>query len=65
MATNTPVGKLSQCDDSHIRKAAIKYKVTYVTTLAAAKGITDRRAAPTQLATGVSSQYWVKGIGET
>jgi len=40
---NTPSGKLSEHDDSYIRKAAIKYKVTYITTLsagiAAARGI--------------------------
>jgi carbamoyl-phosphate synthase large subunit len=33
---NTPVGKLSKYDDSYIRKAAIKYKVPHITTLAAA-----------------------------
>jgi carbamoyl-phosphate synthase large subunit len=33
---NTPVGKLSQNDDSYIRKAAVKYKIPYITTLAAA-----------------------------
>ncbi|MBN2239765.1 MAG: carbamoyl-phosphate synthase large subunit [Dehalococcoidales bacterium] len=33
---NTPSGKLSSHDDSYIRKAAIKYKVPYITTLAAA-----------------------------
>jgi carbamoyl-phosphate synthase large subunit len=40
---NTPSGKLSQHDDSYIRKAAIKYKIPYITTIpaavAAAKGI--------------------------
>ncbi|OHE75934.1 MAG: carbamoyl phosphate synthase large subunit [Verrucomicrobia bacterium GWF2_62_7] len=40
---NTPAGKNSQSDDSYIRKNAIKHKVPYVTTiaaaLAAAKGI--------------------------
>ncbi len=40
---NTPRGKASKADDSYIRKAAIRYKVPYVTTiaaaLAAAKGI--------------------------
>jgi len=43
LVVNTPVGKLSQYDDSYIRKAAIKYKIPYITTLtaaaAAAKGI--------------------------
>jgi carbamoyl-phosphate synthase large subunit len=33
---NTPSGKLSKHDDSYIRKSAIKYKVPYITTLAAA-----------------------------
>ena len=44
LVINTPVGKLSRYDDSYIRKAAIKYRVPYITTLAAAraavKGIT-------------------------
>jgi carbamoyl-phosphate synthase large subunit len=36
LVINTPSGKLSQVDDSYIRKAAIQYKVPYITTLAAA-----------------------------
>jgi carbamoyl-phosphate synthase large subunit len=36
LVINTPSGRLSKHDDSYIRKAAIKYKVPYVTTLAAA-----------------------------
>jgi carbamoyl-phosphate synthase large subunit len=36
LVVNTPSGKLSQYDDSYIRKAAIKYKIPYITTLAAA-----------------------------
>ncbi len=36
LVVNTPSGKLSKTDDSYIRKAAIKHKVPYVTTLAAA-----------------------------
>ncbi|MCX6004905.1 MAG: carbamoyl-phosphate synthase large subunit [Chloroflexi bacterium] len=47
LVINTPSGKLSSYDDSYIRKAAIKYKVTYITTLAAAaaavKGIAAYR----------------------
>jgi len=47
LVVNTPVGKLSQHDDSYIRKAAIKYKIPYITTLAAAvaaaKGIVSVR----------------------
>ena len=46
---NTPVGKRSQHDDSYIRKAAINYKVPYITTTTAAaataKGIAARQAA--------------------
>jgi carbamoyl-phosphate synthase large subunit len=33
---NTPIGRLSKDDDSYIRKSAIRYKVPYMTTLAAA-----------------------------
>jgi len=44
---NTPIGKKSQYDDSYIRKAAVKHKLPYITTLAAAKaavnGIADRK----------------------
>ena len=36
LVVNTPAGKLSKNDDSYIRKAAIKNKVPYITTLAAA-----------------------------
>jgi carbamoyl-phosphate synthase large subunit len=47
LVINTPAGKLSQTDDSYIRKAAIKYRLPYITTLtaasAAAKGIEARR----------------------
>ncbi len=36
LVINTPSGKLSSYDDSYIRKAAIRYRVPYITTLAAA-----------------------------
>ncbi|HPC95926.1 MAG TPA: carbamoyl-phosphate synthase large subunit [Sedimentisphaerales bacterium] len=43
LVINTPRGKAGKTDDSYIRKAAIRYKVPYITTiaaaLAAAKGI--------------------------
>jgi carbamoyl-phosphate synthase large subunit len=46
LVVNTPIGKRSQHDDSYIRKAAIKYKIPYITTLAAAsaaaKGVAER-----------------------
>jgi len=42
---NTPIGKASKVDDSYIRKAVVRHKVPYITTLAAAsaaaKGIAD------------------------
>jgi len=51
LVINTPSGKLSQFDDSYIRKTAIKYKVPYITTLAeaiaAAKGINAYRQGKT------------------
>jgi len=51
LVINTPIGKLSKHDDSYIRKAAIKYKVPYITTTAAAaaavKGIAARRSNDT------------------
>ena len=47
LVINTPSGKLSKYDDSYIRKAAIKHKVPYITTLAAAlaaaRGIAAKR----------------------
>ena len=36
LVINTPSGRLGKHDDSYIRKAAISYKVPYITTLAAA-----------------------------
>jgi carbamoyl-phosphate synthase large subunit len=36
LVINTPVGRLGKYDDSYIRKAAIKFKIPYITTLAAA-----------------------------
>ncbi len=52
---NTPSGKLSKYDDSYIRKAAIKYKVPYITTLAAASAATKGIAAYRQGKGGVRS----------
>jgi carbamoyl-phosphate synthase large subunit len=47
LVVNTPAGKSSEFDDSYIRKAAIKHRVPYITTtaaaLAAAKGIAAHR----------------------
>jgi carbamoyl-phosphate synthase large subunit len=47
LVINTPSGKLSKYDDSYIRKTAIRFKIPYITTLAAAiaaaKGIESYR----------------------
>jgi carbamoyl-phosphate synthase large subunit len=47
LVINTPSGRLSKNDDSYIRKTAIKYKVPYITTtaaaIAAARGIAALR----------------------
>jgi carbamoyl-phosphate synthase large subunit len=53
LVVNTPSGKQSKYDDSYIRKAAIKYKIPYITTVAAAaaaaKGIAAFRKKPGQI----------------
>ncbi|MDT8301741.1 MAG: carbamoyl-phosphate synthase large subunit [Sedimentisphaerales bacterium] len=53
LVINTPSGKQSQHDDSYIRKAAIKYKIPYITTAAAAvataKGIAAFKKNPGQI----------------
>jgi carbamoyl-phosphate synthase large subunit len=40
LVINTPAGKMSEFDDSYIRKNAIKYKIQYITTTAAALAAT-------------------------
>jgi len=55
LVVNTPIGKLGQYDDSYIRKAAIKYRVPYITTLAAAAAAAKGIAAHSKGKTGVRS----------
>ena len=47
LVVNTPAGRLSEYDDSYIRKNAIRYKIPYITTtsaaLSATRGIKERR----------------------
>jgi len=47
LVVNTPAGRLSEYDDSYIRKDAIKYGIPYITTtsaaLSATKGIKERQ----------------------
>jgi carbamoyl-phosphate synthase large subunit len=63
LVINTPAGKLSKNDDSYIRKAAIKYKVPYITTLAAAMAAAKGIAACQDGKSGVRSlQSYHAGI---
>ena len=55
LVINTPIGKASQYDDSYIRKAAIKYKVPYITTIAAASAAAKGIAAHSKGRSGVRS----------
>ncbi|MFC1593140.1 carbamoyl-phosphate synthase large subunit, partial [Candidatus Omnitrophota bacterium] len=55
LVINTPSGKLSQYDDSYIRKAAIKYRVPYITTLAAANAAARGIAVYCQVKSGVKA----------
>jgi carbamoyl-phosphate synthase large subunit len=41
LVVNTPAGRLSEYDDSYIRKNAIKYKIPYITTTSAALSSTN------------------------
>jgi carbamoyl-phosphate synthase large subunit len=52
LIVNTPMGKQSNIDDSYIRKAAIKYKIPYITTITAAVATTK----------GIEAR--LKGVGE-
>jgi carbamoyl-phosphate synthase large subunit len=62
---NTPIGKMSATDDAYIRQAAIKYRIPYVTTTAAARasvvGIAEYRSGRS----GVKSlQTYHREMGE-
>ena len=57
LVVNTPSGKLSIWDDSYIRKAAIKYRVPYITTLAAAKAAARGIAAFREGGTDIKSLH--------
>jgi carbamoyl-phosphate synthase large subunit len=52
---NTPVGKHAAYDDSYIRKAAIKYKIPYVTTITAALAASEGIKAYLENKGGVKS----------
>ena len=41
LVINTPIGKRGKYDDSYIRKSAIKHRIPYITTLAAAQATVE------------------------
>jgi len=53
---NTPAGRMGKHDDSYIRKAAIKYRIPYITTIAAAA------AAATGIAAHRNSRAAVRSL---
>jgi carbamoyl-phosphate synthase large subunit len=55
LVINTPIGKASAVDDAYIRKAAIKYKIPYITTSAAARAAAVGIAAWREGRAGVKS----------
>ena len=55
IVVNTPLGHRSREDDSYLRKAAIQYKVPYITTLSAALASAEGIAAGRQGQGGVRS----------
>ena len=67
LVINTPAGKKSQHDDSYIRKTAIRKKVPYITTMAAAlasaKGIAAYKENKTPSANLKSLQEYHADIG--
>ncbi|MHB1415687.1 MAG: carbamoyl-phosphate synthase large subunit [Chloroflexota bacterium] len=55
LVINTPAGKLSEHDDSYIRKAAIRHRIPYITTLTAALAAADGIAAYRESQSAVKS----------
>jgi len=55
LVINTPIGKRGLYDDSYIRKTAIKYKIPYITTMAAARAVAKGIAAFRRKESSVSS----------
>ncbi|MCX6122249.1 MAG: carbamoyl-phosphate synthase large subunit [Ignavibacteriales bacterium] len=58
LVVNTPAGKMSEYDDSYIRKNAIKFKIQYITTTAAAL------AAAIGIKARIHGAYKVKSLQE-
>ena len=53
---NTPSGKLSKHDDSYIRKAAIKYKMPYITTTAGSRRGRAKASPPAAKGTAAAAR---------
>ena len=66
LIVNSPVGKDSATDDSYLRKAAIKAKIPYITTIAAASAAADgiRHLRKHKFSDVKSLQEWHKEIKE-
>ena len=66
LIVNSPVGKDSAMDDSYLRKAAIKAKIPYITTIAAATAAADgiRHLKKHKFSDVKSLQDWHKEIVE-
>jgi carbamoyl-phosphate synthase large subunit len=69
LVINTPIGKLSQYDDSYIRKSAVKHKIPYITTipaaLAAAKGIEAYRKGTSLIKSLQEYHADIMGVSDT
>ena len=66
LVINTPIGSDSEYDDSYIRKAAIKTKTPYMTTMAAAKAAAKGiKAVKHERRTGVKSLQELHGAVQT
>ncbi len=66
LVINTPSGRLSEYDDSYIRKTAIKHRVPYITTLAAAMAAAKGIAAYLEEDSSIKSlQMYHAGIGHS
>jgi len=66
LIVNSPIGKDSATDDSYLRKAAIKAKIPYITTIAAASAAADgiRHLKKHKFSDVKSLQEWHKEIVE-
>ncbi|MBR6397905.1 MAG: carbamoyl-phosphate synthase large subunit, partial [Lachnospiraceae bacterium] len=66
LIVNSPIGKASIHDDSYLRKAAIKHKIPYITTIAAAKAAAEGIAQINSCGSGEvkSLQEWHSEIKE-